>query len=62
MSTDIEGAQYLDNDNIINVSSIGAGISWSLGWADLNFDFARITDFTSLYGSTTFQFWIGREF
>ena len=62
LTSDIEGARYLDNDNVINISSVGAGISWSLGWVDLNFDFSRVTDFEQFYGSTIFQFWMGREF
>ncbi|OGL41474.1 MAG: hypothetical protein A2161_09470 [Candidatus Schekmanbacteria bacterium RBG_13_48_7] len=59
---DIEGSRLLNHDKILNISSIGAGFTWSLGWINLNFDFARVTDFEKFYGNTIFQFWIGKEF
>ena len=62
LSTDIEGSKLLNDDKIINISSVGAGLSWNLGWTSLNFDFAKVTDFDRFYGHTIFQFWIGREF
>jgi len=62
LSKEIEGSRLLHNDEIINISSIGGGFAWSLGWVDLNFDFARVTDFEKMYGSTIFQFWMGKQF